>query len=183
MKLLRLLLTPRGVLILITSLVAAVAVTRVFSNRAAAATLDAPDTRKPVPDFVVNTVEGAHWNLAAHKGKVVLINLFATWCPPCRAEMPGLVKTMDTYKAKGVDTLALSLDQDAAKVVPPFAAKYKMDFSVAYPGAGPSIADGVSSIPVTVLIDRSGRLAQAYVGMVDEQELQHDLDQLLAEPK
>lgn len=183
MKFLRLLLSARGYVIVAVAVLTGGLLMRAFSNRATAGTLDTPQTRKPVPNFVVNTMDGAHWNLSAHKGNVVLINLFATWCPPCRAEMPGLAKTIDAYKAKGVDALALSLDQDGPKVVPPFAAKYQMDFPVGYPGEGPSIADGVSSIPVTVLIDRSGRLAQTYVGMVDDAELKHDLDQLLAESK
>ncbi len=156
---------------------------RAFSTRATAAELDLPNARKPVPNFVVNTFDGTGWNLAAHQGKVVLVNLFATWCPPCRAEMPGLVKIVDEYRGKGVDSLALSLDQDATEVVPRFAARYKMDFPVGYPGEGPSVADGVSAIPVTLLIDRSGRLARSYVGMVDEEQLRHDLDQLVREPR
>lgn len=183
MKLLRLLFSSRRVVLLATAFLGGIVLIRAFSNRLGAAALDAPDARKPVPQFAVNTFDGAGWNLAAHKGHVVLVNLFATWCPPCRAEMPDLVQTIDTYKAKGVDALALSVDQDPLKVVPAFAKQNKMDFPVGYPGQGPSIADGVSSIPVTVLIDRSGRLAQAWVGMVDEQDLRHALDQLLAEPK
>jgi thiol-disulfide isomerase/thioredoxin len=183
MKFLRHLSTPRTYLVLALVVLAGTLLLRGVSSRAFAAELDTPEARKPVPNFVVKTMDGRGWNLESHKGKVVLVNLFATWCPPCRAEMPGLVKTVGEYREKGVDSLALSLDQNALKVVPAFVAKYKMDFPVGYPGDGPSIADGVSSIPVTLLIDRSGRLAQTYVGMVDEQQLRHDLDQLLGEPR
>ncbi len=153
----------------------------VLADHASAAALESPSSRKAVPDFVVHTLDGKAWNLAEHKGHVVLINLFATWCPPCRAEMPGLVETIDTYRPQGVAALALSLDERGAEVVRPFAAKYKMDFPVALPGPGPSVADGVSSIPVTLLIDREGRLAQTYVGMVSESDLKRDLDALLQE--
>lgn len=150
------------------------------SHRAAAA-MAAPSARKAVPDFSLGTLNGTPWRLVDHKGKVVLVNLFATWCPPCRAEMPGLVETIGQYQSKGVDALAISLDESGAKVVAPFVTKYKMSFPVGFPGNSPSVADGVSSIPVTLLIDRSGRLAQTYVGMVNQTELRRDLDALLAE--
>ena len=94
-----------------------------------------------------------------------------------------LVESAKAYAPKGVDFIGVSLDQDAARVLPPFISKYKMDFPVVLPGPGPSIADGVSSIPVTVLIDRSGRLAQVYTGRVSEPELERDLDHLVAEPR
>ncbi|PTY04279.1 hypothetical protein DB347_20510 [Opitutaceae bacterium EW11] len=151
------------------------------ANRVAAAGLETPSARKAVPDFAVQTLDGKTWSLAAKKGQVVLINLFATWCPPCRAEMPGLVQTISIYGTKGVAALALSVDEGGADVVRPFAAKYKMSFPVALQGAGPSPADGVSSIPVTLLIDRDGRLARTYVGMVSESQLTRDLDALLQE--
>lgn len=143
--------------------------------------LTAPAERKPVPDFVMPALDGKEWRLSAHKGRVLVVNLFATWCPPCRAEMPMLVETAAAYRAKGVDFVAVSLDRDGAKVVKPFVAKYKIDFPVLFPSGGPSIADGVTSIPVTLVIDRQGRLAQTYSGMVSEQELTRDLDRLAAE--
>ncbi len=181
MKRIRSLYSTRGLLAFAAVICAGILVTFALTNRATAAALDAPETRKAVADFSVQTLDGKTWNLAAQKGHVVLINLFATWCPPCRAEMPGMVDTINAYQPKGVAALALSLDERGADVVRPFAAKYNMSFPVGVAGAAPSIADGVSSIPVTLLIDREGRLAQAYVGMVDESDLRRDLDALLAE--
>lgn len=177
------LIRSRPVALLVTVIGLGLLLSFAVSSQAEPAGISAPDARKAVPDFTVRTLDGAPWSLAAHKGEVVLVNLFATWCPPCRAEMPGLVETINAYQPKGVAALALSLDQGGLDVVRPFAAKYKMNFPVAVPGEGPSIADGVSSIPVTVLIDRSGRIAQTYVGMVRETELKRDLDQLLQEQK
>lgn len=151
------------------------------TSATAQTSVTAPAARKAVPDFVMKTLDGREWRLSDHKGRVVLINLFATWCPPCRAEMPMLVQSAHAYAPEGVDFVGVSLDQGGAKVIEPFVAKYKIHFPVLLPGEGPSIADGVTSIPVTVLIDRAGRLAQAYAGMVSEEELKRDLDQLVAE--
>lgn len=153
-----------------------------LSNSGGAETaLTAAAERKQVPDFAMHTLEGKEWRLSEQKGRVLVVNLFATWCPPCRAEMPMLVETAAAYRSKGVDFVGVSLDQGGAKVVKPFVAKYKIDFPVLFPTAGPSIADGVSGIPVTLVIDRQGRLAQAYSGMVSEEELTRDLDRLVAE--
>lgn len=153
------------------------------SDRGAPATtsLIAPGERQPVPETVMKTLEGEDWRLSDHEGRVVLVNFFATWCPPCRAEMPMLVETGQTYASKGVDFIGVSLDQGGAKVLQPFIKQYQIDFPVVLPGDGPSIADGISAIPVTLLIDRSGRVAQVYRGMVSESQLKPDLDHLVAE--
>ena len=183
-QLLRSVTSFRSLALAATAVVAGALVAATQPGRSAAETsVSAPSERKPVPDFVIETLDGKDWRLSEHKGRVVLVNLFATWCPPCRAEMPMLVDSAKAYAPKGVDFIGVSLDQAAAKVLPPFISKYKIDFPVLLPGDGPSIADGVSSIPVTLLIDRSGRLAQTYTGMVSESELKRDLDQLVAESR
>jgi thiol-disulfide isomerase/thioredoxin len=172
----------RSLTLAATALAAGALFATTLSSRGVAETsVSAANERKPVPDFVMKTLDGKDWRLSDHKGRVVLINLFATWCPPCRAEMPMLVESAKAFAPKGVDFVGVSLDQGGAKVLQPFISKYKIDFPVVLPGEGPSIADGVSSIPVTVLVDRSGRLAQAYAGMVSESELKRDLDLLVAE--
>lgn len=154
-----------------------------LANSGGGSGVSAASERQPVTDFSMKTLDGSDWRLSDHQGRVVVVNLFATWCPPCRAEMPTLVENARTYADQGVDFVGVSLDRGAAKVLPPFVAKYQIDFPIVVPGAGPSIADGVSSIPVTLLIDRSGRLAQTYRGMVSESELKRDLDRLVAETR
>lgn len=179
---LRSVLTFRSLTLLAAALVGGGLFAAALSKGGGAETaLTAPAERKPVPNFAMQTLDGKEWRLAEHKGRVLVVNLFATWCPPCRAEMPMLVESAAAYRAKGVDFVGVSLDQGGAKVVKPFVAKYKIDFPVLFPSGSPSIADGVSSIPVTLVIDRHGRLAQVYSGMVSEEELTRDLDQLSAE--
>lgn len=148
---------------------------------ASAANAMAPADRAPAPAFAVTTLDGEAWQLEAQRGKVVLVNLFATWCPPCRAEMPDLVSIARDYRGKGVETLGLSLDEGGVAVVEPFLKRYDVDFDVALPEPGNPITAGVTGIPVTMIIDKSGRVARSYVGMIKPERVRADLDALLAE--
>jgi thiol-disulfide isomerase/thioredoxin len=149
--------------------------------RPVASALDVAE-RTPSPGLMVEDLDGHRWDLAGQRGRVVLVNLFATWCPPCRAEMPELVGIARDYQTKGVGFLGLSLDEAGAKVVRPFVKRYGMPFPVAVAQQGMEFTAGVTGIPVTVLIDRSGRTARTYVGQISADEVRRDLDALLAEP-
>lgn len=143
--------------------------------------LKAKVDRQPVHDFTASTLSGKEWQLSTHKGQVVLINVFATWCPPCNAEMPNLVKLSTEYAAKGVETMALSVDEGGPDLVRKFVDKYKIPFPVAMADANNPVTSGVTGIPVTLLIDRKGNSAVVYVGMISEETVRHDLNSLLAE--
>ena len=143
--------------------------------------LKAKVDRQPVHDFTVSTLAGKQWQLSAHKGQVVLINVFATWCPPCNAEMPNLVKLSTEYAAKGVETMALSVDEGGPDLVKKFVDKYQIPFPVAMADTNNPVTSGVTGIPVTILIDREGKSASMYVGMISEDAVRHDFDSLLAE--
>lgn len=147
----------------------------------AGASAIAPEDRPAAPTFSVTTLDGAPWTLEQQRGRVVLLNFFATWCPPCRAEMPDLVSIAADYRAKGVATLGLSLDEGGTAVVKPFLARYKVDFPVALAQPGSAITAGITGIPVTMILDRSGRVARHYVGMISADQVRQDLDALLAE--
>ncbi len=141
----------------------------------------APDQRQAQADFSFKDLNGKTWTLSEHKGKVVFVNFFATWCPPCRAEMPGIVKLSDKYKDKGVEMVALSLDRDGEQKVKDFAAKYKIPFPVLMPpGNDPLLAD-ITAIPVTLLIDKQGRVAQKIIGSVSEEVFDKSLEALANE--
>lgn len=150
-------------------------------GRASAANDVPPADRPAAPAFAVATLEGGQWSLEAQRGKVVLVNFFATWCPPCRAEMPELVQIARDYRPKGVETIGLSLDEGGPAVVQPFLQRYKVDFPVGLPEPGSAITAGITGIPVTLILDKSGRIARHYVGMISDQQVRSDLDALLAE--
>jgi thiol-disulfide isomerase/thioredoxin len=171
----------RTALSLLAAALAVVAINQLLARSGDSATAATPAERPAAPSFSVATLAGGQWSLDAQRGKVVLVNLFATWCPPCRAEMPDLVAIARDYRARGVETLGLSLDEGGASVVQPFLKRYQIDIPVGLPEPGNPIIAGVTGIPVTLLIDRSGRVAHTHVGQISADRVRAELDGLLAE--
>jgi peroxiredoxin len=115
--------------------------------------------------FAVPSPGGSSVKLADFRGKVVFLNFWATWCPPCREEMPAMERLHQRYRDKGLVVLALSVDADGAPAVIPFLKEHKLSFRV---GLDPkmAVADkyGVRALPSTFLVDRKGNLAALAIG-------------------
>lgn len=123
------------------------------------------------PDFELKDLSGKSVRLSDFKGKVVMVNFWATWCPPCKAEMPDLEKIYGMFKKQGFVVLGVSLDDEPTKAVPGFLADFKKDTGVkiTYPilVGDEAIADaygGIRGIPTTFLIDRKGIVRKKYIG-------------------
>ncbi len=138
--------------------------------------------RRPVPDFTMRDLSGADWQLSAHRGDVVLVNFWATWCSPCQEETPGLVRIARAYAPKGLAVAGISMDQTGADSVRNFMRRYGIDYPVMMPTPSFLLADEVEGLPTTLLIDRQGRLARTYLGAVRETVFRADIARLLAEP-
>ena len=136
--------------------------------------------RQPI-DFRLADLAGSRWQLSDRRGKVVLVNFWATWCPPCREETPGLVRLYRDYRPKGVEVVGIAMDDDPRKAVPPFLRQYSVPYTVLVPDSGFQLAGDIDSLPTTLLIDRQGRVAKVYVGAVGEAEVEEELDVLLKE--
>lgn len=120
------------------------------------------------------------WNFADKRGKVVVINYWATWCPPCRFEMPGLVNVSNEFKQKGVEFVGVTLDDDLS-LIPHFIEKYQINYTILLPGNDPNIGNKGMSLPTTFLFDKTGHLAKKYTGIVMESTLRSDIEMLLSE--
>lgn len=137
--------------------------------------------RKAGGELALPDINGWRWTLAAQRGRVVLVNYWATWCPPCRKETPGLVRLANEFRGKGVEVAGITLDEDLT-AVREFVAEYQISYPILLPSDAPELTRMIESIPVTLLYDRHGRLAKRYDGAVSETILKSDVEQLLAEP-
>jgi cytochrome c biogenesis protein CcmG, thiol:disulfide interchange protein DsbE len=127
-----------------------------------------PNRQQQAKDFNVAALEGGKVRLADLKGKVVFLNLWATWCPPCMEEMPAMERLWQRYKDQGLVVIALSMDSAGAKVVKPFIEQAKFTYRVALdPKMEIAELYGARSIPSTFIIDRSGVLRGIALGPRD----------------
>ena len=140
----------------------------------AMARLEADDAKRQKADFMLSDLQGKSWHLRDLKGKVVLVNFWATWCPPCRKEMPDLQALYDKYKDQGFVVLSIS-DEDAAKVSP-----FITDRNISYPvllDPGRKVNDAfvVEGIPKSFVYDREGKLMAQSIDMRTRNQFQQML--------
>jgi peroxiredoxin len=130
----------------------------------AMAKLEAADAERQKADFTLTDLQGKSWHLQDLHGKVVLLNFWATWCPPCRKEMPDLQALYDKYKDQGFVVLAIS-DEDSAKVAP-FIAEKKIGYPVMLdPGGKVHELFEVEGIPKSFVYDREGKMVAQSIDM------------------
>jgi thiol-disulfide isomerase/thioredoxin len=141
----------------------------------------APSKRVLAPEIQLRTVSGVPFQLSALRGHVVLIDFWATWCSPCREEVPSLVAIQQEYEPKGVRLVGISMD-DEASVVRTFQAATHINYPVAMADA--ELADrfgGIMGLPLKFLVDRRGRIAARVQGAVSITSLRTALEQLARE--
>jgi peroxiredoxin len=123
-----------------------------------------PSRQKFAEDFTLGMADGSSFRLNAHRGKTVLINFWATWCPPCREEMPALERLYQQHKDQGLVLVAVSIDADP-KLVPPYLKANRLTFPVALdPGADVANTYGVRALPSSFVVDRHGVMAALALG-------------------
>jgi cytochrome c biogenesis protein CcmG/thiol:disulfide interchange protein DsbE len=138
--------------------------------------------RQIAPDFQLTDASGKSIRLSAYQGKVVLLNFWATWCPPCRTEVPWFVEFQKTYGDRGFAVLGISLDEDGWRSVRPFLEAMRINYPVMV-GSDDVVRSfgSVETLPTTLLIDRRGRIASAHVGLVTKATVESEIRGLLAE--
>jgi cytochrome c biogenesis protein CcmG/thiol:disulfide interchange protein DsbE len=140
-----------------------------------------PDQRRALSSFQLAAVRGPSWALEDQRGSVVLLNFWATWCPPCRRETPDLVALSQTYGPRGLRVAGISMDDEPASVVPAFVNKYHVPYPMLVPDRTFALAGSIESLPTTFLLDRQGRVARVYMGARSADEIAPDIERLLAE--
>lgn len=123
------------------------------------------DVGKPAPDFDLPDLDGNKVEFSSMKGKVLILDFWATWCPPCKEEIPHLVRLQTKYRDQGLQIVGLSLDAAGASVVKPFAEEHDVNYTMLI--ANDETAKkygGVSMIPTTFVVDRSGVVVKRFIG-------------------
>ncbi len=151
-------------------------------NIEAAKTGSCDDKAKPANmDFVLKDMDGKDLNLADLKGKVVLLNFWATWCGPCKYEIPMFVELQEQYRDKGVVFLGLSVD-DPPEKLRPFAEQYKINYPILVGNGRDDVQDAfgpVWGIPVTFMISRDGKICKRHMGLASKDQFAKEIESLL----
>jgi cytochrome c biogenesis protein CcmG/thiol:disulfide interchange protein DsbE len=151
-----------------------------FTVRAASVKPD--KDRHIAPDFALKDADGKTVHLADYKGKVVLLDFWATWCGPCKIEIPWFMDIERRKKDKGFEVLGVAMDDNGWEDVKPFLAELKVNYRVVIGDDATSNAyGGVESLPTTFLIDREGKIAAIHIGLAGRKDFEDGVEELLRE--
>jgi len=140
----------------------------------------AAEDPKVAPAWELKDVEGKAVKLSDFKGKVVVLDFWATWCPPCREEIPGFIELQKQYGKDGLVVIGVSLDEEGPSVVKPFIKKTQINYTIVMGNQEIAKAYGdVESIPTTFIIDGQGKIVKKHVGFSDKAAFEKDIKPLL----
>jgi peroxiredoxin len=136
--------------------------------------------RKPAPNFSLQDADGRTVQLSDYRGKVVLLNFWATWCGPCKMEIPWFVEFERKHKDQGFAVVGVSMDEDGWQAVKPFASKVGINYRILMGSDSTAqLYGGIDSLPTTFVIDRDGRIAAVHVGLVSKSSYEKDINEIL----
>jgi len=157
----------------------------VFSTDAEAAQSSACDkSSKPANlNFTLKDSQGKDFSLASHKGKVILLDFWATWCPPCKVEIPWFVEFQEKYGPKGLIVIGVSVD-DPASALKPFGEKYKVNYPLLVGDGrddikGPRGYNAAWGLPKTFVIGRDGAICKTHIGLSVKEHFEQQIKSLL----
>jgi len=136
----------------------------------------------PAPDQSLKTLDGETLNLAEQDGKVVLVNFWATWCAPCRREIPDLVNLYDELRAQGLVIVGIAVDQEGAQVVEPYVKDKQINYPIVL-DPEQSIEkhfEAMYGLPTTYVINPDGKIVRRVLGVFPVDEMKPDLEKMLS---
>ncbi len=142
------------------------------------------------PDFKLATIGGEEFYLSDYAGKVVMLNFWGTWCPPCRKEIPDLVNLQTKYNKDGLEIVGITLNSGSAAEIQKFADQKQINYTILTDFGnnetqavtnlyGQAVGEPISSIPTTLLIDRDGYIVKGYLGARSEEVFYNDIKEYL----
>jgi cytochrome c biogenesis protein CcmG, thiol:disulfide interchange protein DsbE len=137
--------------------------------------------RRVMPALELARLDGGIWKMADHRGEVVLVNYWATWCGPCWEEAPGLIRLSKELGPEGLAVVGVAIDEGGTAKVRKFVDEFHVPYPVVMPERMSQVEYGMAGVPTTILVDRQGRVAKTYVGAVRQADFKSDVGVLLAE--
>jgi peroxiredoxin len=138
---------------------------------------------EPVPDLTLETMDGESIDLQAQKGRVLLVNFWATWCAPCREEIPDLKALHSSLKEEGLTVIGIALDRQGREVVAPFAKKLEINYPIIIDNEGSAEAafGPIPGLPTTIIVTPDGQMTKRVVGIFPTDEMKPTLQKMLDE--
>jgi len=132
------------------------------------------------PPFKLAALDGSQIDSAQLKGKVVVVNFWATWCAPCHLETPWLVEFKDRYKDRGFEIVGIALDPENKEEIAAFAREFKINYPLVYSdGKIENDSGGILGVPTSYLINRRGETVQKHSGIIGKETFAADIEKLL----
>lgn len=135
------------------------------------------------PDFTLKGIDDQDVSLSSFKGKIVIVDFWATFCPPCRAEIPGFIEIAEAYKSRGVEVIGISTDKEMDKIRS-FVEKNKVSYLMLQANEDVIKAyDNIQAIPTTFILDRNHKIVKKHVGFAEKSVFEEEIKALLAAPE
>jgi len=161
------------------------ALTPLASPAGTPASITAVGSRKAAPSISFHDATGKKHQLSDYKGRVVLLDFWATWCTGCKLEIPWFMEFEKRYRARGFSAIGVAVDDEGWRTVKPYLAEHPITYPVVLGNMDVMEKKfGLpASLPVTLLIDRNGRIALTHPGVIEKDKFEADIRQLLDEPR
>src|ERR1700693_2306168 len=149
------------------------------STARAESPLKADKERKAAPEFELKDADGKTVRLSDYKGKAVLVDFWATWCGPCKIEIPWFIDFERKYKDQGFSVIGVSMDEEGWPVIKPFVTEVAINYRILLGSdATAQMCGGVDARPTAFLIDRDGRIAATHVGLAGKDDFEDGIKKL-----
>ena len=150
------------------------------AGKAGTGTTAGPSGSRTAPPFSLKDTNGNIYSSAQLAGKPAVINFFATWCTPCREEIPGFVEVYNKHKEKGFELIGISLDTDTRENMPGFLMNNKIEYKILFGDLATARAyGGVSSLPTTFFVGKDGEIKNVHVGYIGKDAFDKEVMKLL----
>jgi thiol-disulfide isomerase/thioredoxin len=137
--------------------------------------------RQPAPNFTLRSAKGRAVKLSDYKGKVLLLDFWATWCTGCKEEIPWYMEFQTKYRSKGLASLGVAMDDEGWPIVTPFLKEHPINYPIVINNEAFAKMFPITGLPLTLLIDRNGRVADSHDGVVDKDAWDTEIQTLLQE--